>query len=71
MERTLDQAIADNRKRHARLRWAHKTRTAIILRYYDYEDEGKLEKYRRVKDKLTALIKRSGRAIKQGEQKWK
>jgi len=64
MERTLDQAITDNRKRHARLRWAHKTRTAIILRYYDYEDEGKLEKYRQVMNKLNALIDRSGRSAK-------
>jgi hypothetical protein len=64
MERTLEQAIADNRKRNARVRWAHKTRTAILLRYYDYEDEGKLEKYRRVRDKLIALIDRGGRSAK-------
>jgi hypothetical protein len=61
---SLQESIALNRKRHARLRWAIKVRTALALHYYDYEDEGKLEKYRRVKDKLTALIDRSGRLAK-------
>ncbi len=61
---SLQESIVLNRKRHARLKWAIKVRTAIVLHYYDYEDEGKLEKYRRVKDKLTALIDRGGRLAK-------
>jgi len=65
---SLQESIALNRKRHARLRWAIKVRTAMALHYYDYEDEGKLEKYRRVKNKLTALIDRSGRLAKSMHQ---
>ena len=65
---SLQESIALNRKRHARLRWAIKVKTAMALHYYDYEDEGKLEKYRRIKDKLTALINRSGRLAKSMHQ---
>ncbi len=65
---SLQESIALNRKRQTRLKWATKVRTALVLHYYDYEDEGKLEKYRRVKDKLTALIDQGGRlANTQGE----